>query len=95
MKDTEQLYRGYRFHPEIFGHAVWLYYRYCLSLQDVEDLLAEHGIVVSYESIRQWCNQFGPEHVSITNVRVGIIQVNQVDRNSGGTMWSRIDFRDG
>ena len=61
MKDTKQLYRGYRFHPAIISHAVWLYHRFTLSFRDVEDLLAERGIIVSYESIRQWCNLFGPE----------------------------------
>jgi putative transposase len=61
MKDAKQLYRGYRFPPTIISHSVWLYHRFCLSFRDVEDLLAERGIVVSYESIRQWCNRFGPE----------------------------------
>jgi len=62
MKDAKPLYHGYRFHPTIISHAVWLYHRFCLSLRDVEDLLAERGIAVSYESIRQWCNRFGPEY---------------------------------
>jgi putative transposase len=62
MKDAKKLYHGYRFPPTIISHAVWLYHRFCLSLRDVEDLLAERGIVVSYESIRQWCNRFGPEY---------------------------------
>jgi len=52
-------YRGYRFPPEIISHAVWLYYRFCLSFRDGEDLLAERGITVSYETIRQWCRKFG------------------------------------
>jgi DDE family transposase len=45
-------YRGYRFLPEIIAHAVWLYFRFHLSFRDVQDLLAERGIVVSHESIR-------------------------------------------
>src|SRR5260221_9442656 len=53
------LYRGYRFPPEIIAHAVWLYLRFHLSFRDVQDLLAERGIVVSHESIRQWCTKFG------------------------------------
>src|SRR5437868_2910418 len=53
-------YRGYRFPPEIIGYAVWLYFRFHLSFRDVQDLLAERGIVVSYEAIRQWCIKFGP-----------------------------------
>ena len=53
-------YGGYRFPPEIIQQAIWLYLRFTLSLRDVEDLLAERGIVVSYESIRRWINHFGP-----------------------------------
>ena len=45
-------YRGYRFPPEIISHAVWLYHRFSLSFRDVEDLLAERGITVTYETIR-------------------------------------------
>jgi putative transposase len=52
-------YRGYRFPPEIIAHAVWLYFRFHLSLRDVQDLLAERGVIVSHESIRQWCTRFG------------------------------------
>src|SRR6202171_5323885 len=52
--------RGYRFPPEIIAHAVWLYFRFHLSFRDVQDLLAERGIVVSHETIRQWCTKFGP-----------------------------------
>jgi hypothetical protein len=53
-------YGGYRFPAEIIQQAIWLYLRFTLSLRDVEDLLAERGIVVSYESIRRWINHFGP-----------------------------------
>ena len=53
-------YRGYRFPPEIISHAVWLYHRFCLSFRDTEDLLAQRGITVSYETIRVWCRTFGP-----------------------------------
>jgi putative transposase len=60
MNQTKSLYHGYRFPPEIISYTVWLYHRFCISLRDVEDLLAERGIVVSYETIRQWCNAFGP-----------------------------------
>ena len=55
-------YRGYRFPPEIISHAVWLYHRFCLSFRDTEELLAQRGIVVSYETIRQWCHTFGPAY---------------------------------
>src|SRR5438552_14491878 len=53
-------YRGYRFPPDIIQYAVWLYFRFTLSFRDVEDLLAERGIEVSYETIRQWTTRFGP-----------------------------------
>jgi putative transposase len=53
-------YSGYRFPPEIVQQAIWLYLRFTLSLRDVEDLLAERGITVSYETIRRWVNHFGP-----------------------------------
>jgi putative transposase len=52
-------YRGYRYPPEIIVDAVWLYFRFHFSLRDVEDLLAERGIIVSHESIRQSCAKFG------------------------------------
>ena len=55
-------YHGYRFPPEIISHAVWLYHRFCLSFRDAEDLLAQRGITVTYETIRQWCRTFGPAY---------------------------------
>ncbi len=56
------MYKRHRFPPEIIQHAVWLYYRFNLSHRDIEDLLAVRGIVVSYESVRLWCNKFGPKY---------------------------------
>jgi putative transposase len=57
---TKISYAGYRFPPEIIQQAIWLYLRFTLSLRDVEDLLAERGIAVSYETVRRWVNRFGP-----------------------------------
>ncbi len=57
---TKISYGGYRFAPEIIQQAIWLYLRFTLSFRDVEDWLAERGIVVSYETVRQWVNHFGP-----------------------------------
>ncbi|MDH3639163.1 MAG: IS6 family transposase [Gammaproteobacteria bacterium] len=69
---TKQInYTGYRFPPAIISHAVWLYNLFCLSYRDVEDLLAERGIEVSYVSIRQWCNRFGPEYARALKKRQG------------------------
>src|ERR1700758_5089379 len=53
-------YKGYRFPAEIIQRAIWLYLRFTLSFRDVEDLLAERGITVSYETVRRWVNHFGP-----------------------------------
>ena len=50
MNTRRPRYLRHRFPPEIISHAVWLYHRYCLSVRDVEDLLAERGIIVSYET---------------------------------------------
>jgi putative transposase len=44
---------------EIISHCVWLYYRFPLSLRDVQEMMAERGVIVSYESIHQWCRKFG------------------------------------
>ena len=57
------MYKRHRFPPEIIQYAVWLYHRFSLSHRDIEDLLAERGITVSYESIRLWCNKFGLKYV--------------------------------
>ena len=62
MKLDTPSYHGYRFPPEIISHAVWLYHRFCMSFRDVEDLLVQRGITVSYEAIRLWCIKFGPEY---------------------------------
>jgi len=62
MNKATSLYKRHRFPHEIIQYAVWLYNRFNLSHRDIEDLLAERGITVSYESIRLWCNKFGPEY---------------------------------
>ncbi len=64
-------YRGHRFPPQIISYAVWLYYRFSLSFRDVEDLLAERGVTVSYEAIRQWCGKFGSEYARRIKRRAG------------------------
>ena len=53
-------YKRHRFPPDIIRLGIWLYYRFTLSLRDVEDLLAERGIDVTYETVRCWANKFGP-----------------------------------
>jgi putative transposase len=55
---------SYRFPVEIISHSVWLYYRFSLSYRDVEELMAARGIVVTYETIRQWCQKFGQQYAN-------------------------------
>jgi transposase-like protein len=57
---AEISYRRHRFPPVVIQHAVWLYLRFTLSYRDVEDLLAERRLDVSYETIRSWVLKFGP-----------------------------------
>jgi putative transposase len=59
VRQPWSLYKRHRFPGEVISHAVWRYYRFLLSYRDVEELLAERGIPVSYETIRQWCRKFG------------------------------------
>jgi putative transposase len=53
-------YKRHRFPPEIIAHAVWLHFRFPLSLRLVEEMLLERGVVVSYETVRRWALKFGP-----------------------------------
>src|SRR5690242_11295285 len=57
-------YKGFRFPPELMSHPIWLYFRFSLSFRDVEELLAQRGIVVTYETVRQWCLKFGQTYVN-------------------------------
>src|SRR3712207_4556225 len=58
---TKSPYAGYRFPPEGISQAVWLYFRFPLSLRMVEEMLAARGIIVSHEAVRQWALKFGQE----------------------------------
>ena len=62
MPDCASLYRGYRFPAKVIAHAARLYLRFALSYRDVEELLAERGIVVSCETIRAWVARFGTQY---------------------------------
>ena len=62
MKKPTPSYQRHRFPSEIFSHAVWLYHRFYLSFREVEELLAKRGVTVTYETIRQWCQKFGPAY---------------------------------
>jgi len=62
MNTSISSYKRHRFPSEIIQYAVWLYHRFNVSHRDIEDLLAERSIEVSYESIRSWCNKFGSHY---------------------------------
>lgn len=67
----ESIYRGYPFPPGIIAYAVWLYHRFTPSLRDIENLLAEWGIEVTYETICQWAAAFGPQFARRVKKRQG------------------------
>ena len=71
MKKPTPSYQRHRFTSEIISHAVWLYHRFCLSFREVEELLAERGITVTYETVRQWCQKFGPDYARKLKKRQG------------------------
>ena len=52
-------YKGHRYPVEVISHCVWLHFRFPLSFREVEELLLERGVIVSYETIRRWCAKFG------------------------------------
>ena len=60
----EVSYKGHRYPAEIIAHCVWLYHRFPLSFREVEELMLQRGVVVSYETIRQWCAKFGPGYAA-------------------------------
>ena len=62
-------YKRYRFPPEIISYSVWLYFRFALSYRDVEELLAERGVVLTYETVRQWCRKFGQGYANTLRQR--------------------------
>ena len=57
-----KIYKRHRFPADIISYAVWLYHRFNLSHRDIEDLLAERGVIVSREAIRLWCIKFGAKY---------------------------------
>ena len=59
MNTSTNPYAGHRYPTEIISHAVWLYFRFALSYRDIEELLAARGVILTYETIRQWCLKFG------------------------------------
>ena len=68
---AEPSYRGYRFPAEIISYCVWLYFRFCLSFRDVQEMMLERGVVVSREAIRLWSLKFGGEYARRLRRRQG------------------------
>jgi putative transposase len=64
MPTSVSLYHRHRFPAEIIGHCVWLYFRFALSFRDVEEMLAMRGVVLSYETVREWCLKFGQTYAN-------------------------------
>jgi len=76
-----------RFPPDTIRLAVWLYFRFTTSLRDVEDLLAERGICVSYETVRCWANKFGPAITA--NIAAGA-DIARLERPLGANLASSV-----
>jgi putative transposase len=55
-------YKGHRYPVEVISHCVWLYFRFPLSFREVEELMLERGVTVSYETVRRWCAKFGQQY---------------------------------
>ncbi|AUT66744.1 IS6 family transposase [Paraburkholderia terrae] len=79
MKKTKPLYHGHRYPAVVISCAVRWYFRFQLSLRDIEELLFERGVVVSYETVRRWCNKFG----------AGFASHVKAARRKPGTTWHR------
>jgi putative transposase len=64
MQTSTNLYKNHRFPVEIISHAVWLSFRFCVSYRDMEELLFERGVTVTYEAIRKWWRKFGQQYAN-------------------------------
>jgi putative transposase len=62
--NATNLYTNHRFPVEIISHAVWFSFRFCVSSRDVEELLFERGVTVTYEAIRKWCRKCGQQYAN-------------------------------
>ena len=98
MNRPKSRYHRHRFPPEIISYAIWIYHRFCLSFRDVDDLLAERGVLVSYESIRRWCRKFEPRDQRALKHREGRLgyhwYVDEVFVNISGQrhyLWRTVD----
>ena len=71
MRSPPSPYHGYRFPPEIISYCVWLYFRFSVSYRDIEELMAERGVIVTYETIRARCYKFGKDYAKRIRARRG------------------------
>jgi putative transposase len=93
MSSSTISYRSHRFPPQIIARAVWLYFRFPLSLRLVEEMLLERGIVASYETIRRWRRKFGPAYAKQL-CRKDIRHLDEVAISIGGRkhwLWRAVD----
>ncbi|MEJ7609000.1 MAG: IS6 family transposase [Bryobacteraceae bacterium] len=61
---SADVYRGYRFPKEVISQCLWLYFNFCVSLRNVELMMASRGVQLSYETIRRWCDKFGQSYAA-------------------------------
>ena len=59
MESASLSYKGHRYPVEVISHCVWLYFRFPLSFREVEELMLQRGVIVSYETVGRWCAKFG------------------------------------
>ncbi|MFF7888941.1 IS6 family transposase [Streptomyces sp. NPDC020794] len=64
MESVSPSYRGHRYPVEVISHCVWLYHRFPLSFREVEELMLQRGVIVSYETVRRWCAKFGQAYAN-------------------------------
>ena len=92
------IYTRHRFHPDIIKRAVWMYFRFNLSFRDVEELMGERGVDVSYETIRRWIDKFGSQYAKRIKSRAGsptpVWHLDEVYTKINGEMvylWRAVD----
>ena len=98
MNKEKSRYKRHRYPPEIISYSVWLYHRFIISYCDIEDLLAQRGVIVSYESIRRWCLKYGPQFQRSLKRREGRLEdhwfVDEVFVSMAGKkhyLWRAVD----
>ena len=98
MNTLSSPYRGYRFPSEIISYCVWVYFRFSVSYRDIEELMAERGVTVTYETIRAWCERFGRDYAKRIRARRGRLgdtwHMDEVFIKIGGRLqylWRAVD----